>query len=201
MKRRLILFLMMLTVTASFAQFSGKGTGEYGNPYQVTTAAQLGELRNFLGPDNYVYVKLMNDIDLTDYIAQKYPYGGWSPIGSGIPDDYEGDYYYEDYEDIFHGTIYGNNKTIKGLKIHNNADYLGLFGAFEGRIYDLTVEVDITNNYRNSSHAPEGKGNRVNREVPMGDYVGGLFGIAYNAYVSNCVVNRRFLWIFVWWLL
>ncbi len=189
MKRRLILFLMMLTVTASFAQFSGKGTGEYGNPYQVTTAAQLGELRNFLGPDNYVYVKLMNDIDLTDYIAQKYPYGGWSPIGSGIPDDYEGDYYYEDYEDVFHGTIYGNNKTIKGLKIHNNSDYLGLFGAFEGRIYDLTVEVDITNNYHNSSHAPEGKGNRVNREVPMGDYVGGLFGIAYNAYVSNCVVK------------
>ena len=189
MKRLFIFSIMMLMVASSYAQFSGKGEGTSSNPYQVTTAAQLDELRNFAGTGKYTYVKLMNDIDLTDFIANN----GWSSIGYGNDNHYElweGDDYPEDEDSrIFQGDFNGNKKTIKGLKIHNNDDCLGLFGAFEGDIYDLTVEADVAHFERSASYVPEGKGNRISREMEYGKYVGGLIGIGYNLNVKNCVVK------------
>ena len=193
MKRLFIFSIMMLMVASSYAQFSGKGEGTSSNPYQVTTAAQLDELRNFAGTGKYTYVKLMNDIDLTDFIAKKYPYGGWSPIGYGKENylaPWEDDEYSEDEDSrIFQGDFDGNKKTIKGLKIHNNSDFLGMFGSFEGDIYDLTVEADVSYSDYSASYVPEGKGNRISRETEMGTYVGGLIGIGYNLNVKNCVVK------------
>ena len=79
--KKTILLLCLLTSATAFAQFSGKGTGDKASPYQVTTAAQLDELRNCLKEETYV--KLMNDIDLTDYIAKKYPKEGWALVTEG----------------------------------------------------------------------------------------------------------------------
>ncbi|MBQ4295970.1 MAG: dockerin type I repeat-containing protein, partial [Prevotella sp.] len=189
MKRLFIFSIMMLMVASSYAQFSGKGEGTWSNPYQVTTASQLDELRNFAGTGKYTYVKLMNDIDLTDFIAKN----GWSSIGYGNDNHYEpweGDDYPEDEDSqIFQGDFNGNKKTIKGLKIHCNRDFLGLFGAFEGDIYDLTVEADVAHFERSASYVPEGKGNRISRETEMGTYVGGLIGMGYNLNAKNCVVK------------
>ena len=136
--KKIILLLCLLTSATAFAKFSGKGTGDKASPYQVTTAAQLDELRNCL--KNNTYVKLMNDIDLTDYIAKVYPNGGWEPINCTDFDFWSDDqtYWYEVYFD-------GNNKTISGLSINRREveTSTGFFGVFIGEMKNLTVECNI----------------------------------------------------------
>lgn len=110
MRITFITFLMLVT-NCIFAQFSGKGTGTSDDPYQITTADELFEVRNAL---NASY-KLMNDIDLTDWIAENNPTQGWSPIG--------------DENGPFTGNFNGNQKMIKGLCIKRpSTDNIGLFG-------------------------------------------------------------------------
>ena len=62
--------------------FSGSGSGTEANPYQICTAAQLDEIRYNLS----AHYKLMNDIDLTEYLSEGNPgynYGrGWMPIAT-----------------------------------------------------------------------------------------------------------------------
>ena len=48
------------------------------NPYQVRTAFDLFDVRSNLS----AYYKLMNDIDLTEWIAEENPSQGWTPIGT-----------------------------------------------------------------------------------------------------------------------
>ncbi len=103
--------------------FTGEGTGFAGNPYQITTAAQLNSIRNFMG-SNYsnIYFKLMNDIDLTAYLTEggegfsAWGPAGWSPLGTNaVP---------------FQGHFDGNNKTISGLMINRSTlPECGFWGA------------------------------------------------------------------------
>lgn len=57
----------------SIVGYAGGGTEEY--PYQIYTASDLANI------NSYSYYKLMNDIDLTDYINVNNPAEGWQPIG------------------------------------------------------------------------------------------------------------------------
>ncbi len=157
--KKIVLLLGLLTSATAFAQFSGKGTGDYGSPYQVTTAAQLDELRNCLKDETYV--KLMNDIDLTEYIANKYSNNGWAPINCT---DKVFDYWNYDDEYSYRYVVYfeGNNKTISGLSGDN-----GLFESFAGEMKNLTVECNISG----------------------GSYVGGLCGGNDGGYFYNCKVK------------
>ena len=94
-----------------FAQFSGKGSGTTDDPYQITNADELFEVRNSLSAS----YKLMNDVDLTEWIAENNPTQGWSPIG--------------DENSPFTGFFDGNQKMIKGLYIKRpSTDNIGLFG-------------------------------------------------------------------------
>src|SRR6185312_15980180 len=82
----------------------------------IKTAAQLNAIRNNLGA-SYC---LANDIDLSSI-------ANFVPIGtSGTP---------------FTGNFFGNNHTVRNLKINASTQYVGLFSALSGAIIrDLTLE-------------------------------------------------------------
>ena len=98
--KKTILFAMMAVCSMNMqAQFSGQGTGTEKDPYQVTNADELFEVRNDLS----AFYKQMNDIDLETWIQEESPGKGWPSIGTATSP--------------FMGYYDGNNKSIKGLKI------------------------------------------------------------------------------------
>ena len=107
------IFTIILTVGSMNmqAQFSGQGSGTEKDPYQITNADQLFDVRN----DLTAYYKVMNDIDLGAWIQEDNPNQGWTPIGTETSP--------------FNGDFNGNNKVIKGLYINRpNMNNQGLFG-------------------------------------------------------------------------
>ena len=105
--------------------FSGDGDGTEENPYKVSNAQQLDEIRYHL---NSHYV-LVNDIDLSDYDS-------WEPIGNKF--------------NIFTGTIDGNNHIIKNLKIvefinEPEEQYIGLIGCGDGKIKNIILDNVLLN--------------------------------------------------------
>ena len=111
-------------ITASAAVFSG-GDGSSGNPYKISTAADLAAIAQQVNSGNThykdEYFKLTADIDL----------GGmeWTPIGK------DNDSYW------FEGNFDGNGKTISNLTINKTNDrYIGLFGCNKGTIQNLIIK-------------------------------------------------------------
>ncbi len=115
MKKMLSCMYVIICSLTVHAQFSGQGSGTEKDPYQITNADQLFDVRNDLS----AHYKVMNDIDLTEWIQEESPNQGWSPIGTeSIP---------------FCGIFNGNNKVIKGLYINKtNSDNIGFFGYLRG---------------------------------------------------------------------
>jgi len=119
--------IMLLSMNSVNAQFNG-GTGKYGDPYQIATAAQLAKLAELVnaGTGAYAtaYYKLMTNINLKDYQSG----AGWIPIGTTARP--------------FKGSFNGNRYKITGLQIFStNLENVGLFGYVkEGRIYSLKIE-------------------------------------------------------------
>ena len=107
--------LFLCCAAASFAQFSGSGSGTENDPYLILNPIHLNQMRNFLNKEG-VYFKLMANIDLTEFIEDEYPSQGWQPIGNSS-------------SSAFMGILDGNGKTISGLWINrSNKDNIGLFG-------------------------------------------------------------------------
>ena len=119
--RLIVLTALTFFSSVSWAQMDGEGTEK--NPYQVKTPEDLFDVRMDLSA-NY---KLMNDIDLTEWIQEESPKQGWTPIGTEATP--------------FLGKFDGNNKSIKGLYINKpNADDIGLFGYSEsGTICNVCI--------------------------------------------------------------
>jgi hypothetical protein len=99
--------------------YSG-GAGTPGDPYQITTLAQL----QGAGSDLASSFKLMNNINAADtetwneIAGAPGTYKGFAPIGTVIGNAY------------FTGTFDGNYKTVSNLYINRPAtDFIGLFGA------------------------------------------------------------------------
>ena len=122
----LILFMSMVGMS-SFAQFSGTGSGTENDPYIIQNPIQLNQMRHFL--NTKVFFKLMNDIDLTEFLEEENPSQGWLPIGDCV-------------SYIFKGVLDGNGKTIKGLWIKRpSTECVGIFTCMEhATIKDLTIE-------------------------------------------------------------
>lgn len=115
MRRYLFMFYLLVPAITVYAQFSGKGAGTKSDPYQVTNVDELFEVRNDLS----ACYKLMNDIDLEQWIKEDNPLQGWNPIGNET--------------NPFKGTFEGNNKIIKGLYINRpNLDNIGFWGCANG---------------------------------------------------------------------
>ena len=105
--------------TDEFVSYPGKGTEA--DPYLVYTASDLQ------GVYKRGYYKLMNDVDLTEWINAKSPKEGWPAIGkNGI-------------SEIFFD---GGGHTVSGFWCKTDAGYNGLFSNFPGGyIRNLNVKV------------------------------------------------------------
>ncbi len=125
------------------------GTGTAGDPYQISTAEDLNSMRCYLGAANSgKYFKLMNDIDLTAYLASGgdgfalWGSSGWDPIGVDNP-------LYK-----FYGQVDGNNRKITGLQINRGStSTVGLFGCTGAgsSLKNIGVEIDPAGFVRGST--------------------------------------------------
>ncbi len=189
MKKFLMIFCCALTVFTVKAQFSGAGSGTEEDPYQITNADELTEIANFLG-NKYrnTYFKLMNDIDLTDWIATNNPSNGWNPIG--------------DPSNPFRGKFDGAGYTIKGLYINRtDSEYVGFFGyTSSADIHDLKV----TGTNVAGANYTGGLAGYIKESTTLTNchitieptscisgngYVGGLIGWSLYSTVSKCSYN------------
>lgn len=131
--KRLLLWAVLVTfsLTTAWAQFSGSGSGTESDPYKIYNADQLHQVRNYLGQSGVVF-KLMNDINMADYIDGNFGSQGWEPIGVE--------------SQAFKGVFYGNGKKLTGFSIsRGTTNYVGLFGYIDGAtINNLTIEGPVT---------------------------------------------------------
>lgn len=132
------------------------GGGKENDPYQIYTASDL------TGVYRKGYFKLMNDIDLTDYINQFSSTEGWEPIGR------------ESSETIHFD---GDGHKITGLWCNTTRDNTGLFSCFaNGTIKNLTVET--------------AKGKQVKGGSNTGILIGKMInGVIENCHVSGTVAD------------
>lgn len=180
MKRTFLLTLLAIMSTFANAQFSGNGTGTSSDPYQITCADELFEVRNALG----ACYKLMNDIDLTEWIEENTPSQGWAPIGnSSTP---------------FTGAFDGNSKSIKGLYINRNTNNCGLFGYTSGcSISNLTLErPQITGGSYTGGIAGYANGSitntiLINPQITGFGYTGGVAGYVYGRISNATLINPQ----------
>ena len=137
--------------------FSGSGAGTSGDPYQITSWAQLDEVRD----DLTAHYLLMNDLGSGDtgydtYASSSANSGaGWEPIGV--------------VGNNFSGTFDGDNHSISGLFIdRSSTNFVGLCGSILNAEIKNTslLSVDITG------------------QSAVGALVGGVDGNA--AVIENC---------------
>ena len=159
--------------TTETVQYLGKGTEA--DPYQVYTASDL------TGVYRKGYFKLMNDIDLTDYINQFSPTEGWESIG-------------RDGSETIH--FDGNGHKITGLWCNSTRDNTGLFSCFaNGTIKNLTVEVASGKQVKGGANTGILIGKIINGTIENckvsgmvadGTPVGGMVGLFDGGSITNC---------------
>ena len=176
------------------AQFSGQGSGTEKDPYLVTNADELFEVRNDLD----AYYKQMNDIDLQQWIEENASAKGWSPIGS-ISTPFKG--YYD-----------GNNKTIKNLRISQpNGEKIGLFGVIQNAtIKNLALvnprvegkndvgglvgyaDVKVSSNINTELSNIVLMGGNISGQLYVGGVAGRLWISSYGSGKGDCIVKGCF---------
>lgn len=159
--------------TTEMVSFLGKGTEA--DPYQISTAADLTQVYR------KGYYKLMNDIDLTNYINQFYSSEGWESIGRDGSE-----------------TIYfdGNNHKVTGLWCNSTRNNTGLFSCFaKGYIKNLTVETANGKQVKGGANTGIIIGKMINGTIENcrvagnlsdGTPVGGVVGLMVNGTISKC---------------
>ena len=195
------LVTMLLLVMAILMPYGGawaqmqpsSGDGSVGNPYKISSAAELAWFRDQVNNGNYeICAKIADNvevIDLKDFChaadaSQNLKELSWEPIGNS------------DWSYV--GTFDGNGKTITNLYINATQAYMGLFGRiYKSTIKNLTFEnANVTNTENDigilAGYA--GNGNTLQNikisntcQIKGGnDFTGGIAGyLDGNAY--NCV--------------
>ena len=181
-------------------EFAG-GDGSEANPFQITTAAHLNNIRNYQGSTHTdKHFLLMNDIDLTDYLASGgdgYNDGkGWLPIGYAPVDNLN------DTTTSFFGSFDGVGHAITGLFIdrqpteYEEYELCGLFGSvYNAKIADLTLRVDVNGTAYVGGLAGVVMSSTLENIKIEGTvngnswYVGGLAGTARNTKITDCSVS------------
>jgi len=156
--------------------FLGKGTEA--DPYQISTAADLTQVYR------KGYYKLLNDIDLTDYINQFSPIEGWQSIG-------------RDGSETIH--FDGDGHKITGLWCISTRDNTGLFSCFaNGTIKNLTVKTASNKQVKGGANTGIIIGKMINGTIEKcsvegsvadGTPVGGLVGSFDGGSISKCKAN------------
>ena len=154
-KQRNKLFTMLMLVMAwlfpqwGWAQEIRKpsvGDGSTGNPYEISTAAELAWFRTYVNEGNLsVCAKLTDNIDLKDFChaadASNNIEKSWEPIGS-----------YDSYPNkAYKGVFDGNGHTISNLYIKVQREGVGFFGCASGSIKNITFDNAQVENTGNDS--------------------------------------------------
>ncbi len=141
-----------------------------GLPVQITTPLSLSNMRNNM-TGNYI---LANDIDLTGF--------AWVPIGT--------------LADTFKGSLNGNGRKIKGLKLSDgNANNVGFFGVLNGKVRNLKLEqISIVGNNNVGGIAGINYGEIKDSEVKgnlkgKGEGVGGVAGLTLGGEIISSSYN------------
>lgn len=102
-----------------------QGTGTDADPYQLSAAEHLDVfMRNQLS-SSYI---LMNDIDLSTYLSENHPVGGWLPVNN------------------FAGIFDGGGFKVSGLTIdRGTTDDVGFFGLLGNDSNSNAVTIEIKN--------------------------------------------------------
>ena len=165
----LALAVLIGTVTLSGQSFSGSGSGTESDPYLIYNPNHLNDVHNFIGQSGVVF-KLMQDINLSSWLAENNPTNGWLPIGTEA--------------EPFQGKFLGNNKKITGVFINRSTmNYVGFFGYVKNAtISNLTITGSSTigGQYTGSFAGVQESGTSSNINVTMNvqgsSYTGGLCG-------------------------
>lgn len=165
-------------ITTSLVGYEGSGTEE--DPYLVRTASDLANI------NSYSYYKVMNDIDLTDYIEKSDATNGWKPIGftgGGTMKQLDGD-----------------GHTVSGLWFNRANQNCGLISNIENAtVKNLKVKVATGKKCVGGSAAGilVGKSSNcslenisVEGEIEGTDYVGGVIGNAENTTIANATATE-----------
>ncbi|MDD3363843.1 MAG: S-layer homology domain-containing protein [Syntrophomonas sp.] len=163
-----------IIMKANYIDFT-TGSGTISDPYVITSARGLNDIRNDL---NACY-ELGADIylDLDAYASGE----GWLPIG--------------DFDNVFAGTLDGAGYTISYLTINRpNSQCVGLFGFMDyaGLIRNIKLEnVSISGKDYTGGIVGRGMGTISNSCVSgdvtgTGSCTGGLAGHNYGGNINNC---------------
>ena len=162
--------------TTEVVSFLGNGTEA--DPYQISTAADLTQVYR------KGYYKLMNDIDLTDYINQFSPSEGWQSIG-------------RDGSETIH--FDGDGHKVTGLWCNTTRDNTGLFSCFaNGNIKNLTVETASGKQVKGGANTGILIGKMINGTIENchvsgivadGTPVGGIVGLLDGGSISQSQAN------------
>ena len=160
-RQRNMLFTMLMLVMAllipqwGWAQEIRKpsvGDGSTGNPYEISTAAELAWFRTYVNEGNLsVCAKLTDNIDLKDFChaadASNNIEKSWEPIGS-----------YDSYPNkAYKGVFDGNGHTISNLYIKVQREGVGFFGCASGSIKNITFDnAQVENTGNNSNYSMTG---------------------------------------------
>ena len=173
------------------------GDGSVGNPYKISTAAELAWFRDYVNgtivtegeaegtTHPLASAKLTDNIDLSEFCHAA---GGtknteelsWTPIGNS--------------GNKYQGTFDGNGKTISNLYINATSNYTGFFGyadasCIKNITFDNAKVKSTTNTGILAGHAGsciiENIKTLPNCSVDGTNYVGGIAGVA-NGNISNC---------------
>lgn len=158
--------------------FAG-GDGTEGNPYKITTAAELklaaDTVNNSEGTSDYYWFSLENDID--------YENNHWTPIGYSNKDSYR----------AFRGGFDGNGHVVKNLSIEGTYNYYhcGFFGwVIDATVTDLGIDnltIKVTNYAGASSSTTDGD------EIIAFHIAGFTAKASQGSTISGCYVKNSHL--------
>ena len=164
-------------MVSSIVGYAGEGTKA--SPYLIYTASDLANI------NSYSYYKVMNDIDLTDWINANNPTTGWIPVGASGGGTMK--------------QLDGNGKTITGLWFNRSNSYSGLFSTIENAtVKNLTVKTASGKNSKGADYSGilVGKasnsqltGIKVEGSVEGISYVGGIAGVPAGTSITSCVAT------------
>ncbi|MBP5315894.1 MAG: chitobiase/beta-hexosaminidase C-terminal domain-containing protein, partial [Muribaculaceae bacterium] len=155
-----------------------KGDGTEASPYEIYTADELQNI------NSYSYYKLMNDIDLTEWITENNPTGGWIPVG---------------YNGGSFRSLDGDGHSVTGLWTNSTLANYGLISqAQDAIVKNLRVVVESGKLVKGGDCSAVAVGKAVNVEfsniqvggnVTGGNYIGGVAGSASSCSFTDCASN------------
>lgn len=154
--------------------FKGKGTKA--EPYEIYTASDLSRI------NSRSYYKLMNDIDLTEWINQNSPIKGWIPVGLAGGGSMR--------------QLDGDGHKVTGLWSNSTDEFYGLIAnTQEATICNLSVFTAEGKSVKGANNVGMVVGKAVttvfsnviaNGNIEGTDYVGGITGYCADNTYTNC---------------